>query len=282
MRSDTTTLSGNTRTWVRAVDSLRARLRRGHTEADPGERDLERTQLRAYAEDVRNSYTRELRRSQELQDSYLATVKVLAAAVEAKDDCTGGHIQRVHALGLLLARVIVPGEADDAQLSCGILLHDIGKLAVPDAVLNKPGELNEDEWKLMRQHPEQGAKILSAVPFLDRALEVVRHHHERWDGAGYPDGLRGEEIPRWARIFAIVDAVDAITSDRPYRPGRSVEVAFEEVHDAAGSQFDPNCVTAFERIDRNAVEALIQHRGEPLPELADITMPEFFLETPTG
>jgi HD-GYP domain-containing protein (c-di-GMP phosphodiesterase class II) len=231
---------------------------------------------------VRNSYTRELRRSRELQDSYLATVNALAAAVEAKDEYTRGHIQRVHALGVLLARVIVPDEANEAQLSCAFLLHDIGKLAIPDAVLNKPGKLDEGEWQLMKQHPEQGAKILSAVPFLDRALDVVRHHHERWDGAGYPDGLRGNQIPAWARIFAIVDTVDAITSDRPYRPARSLEVAREEVHAAAGSQFDPACVRAFDRVDPVALEALLQQRGDSLPDLGDIHMPAFSLETRAG
>jgi ribonuclease P protein subunit RPR2 len=281
LRSDTTTVSETARAWVRAVDFLRSRLRGSQPEVEPSDRDLERAQLRAYAEDVRNSYTRELRRSQELKDSYLATVKALAAAVEAKDDYTGGHIQRVHALGMVLARVVVPGEADDAQLSCGFLLHDIGKLAVPDAVLNKPTSLDEKEWDLIKQHPEQGAKILSAVPFLDRALDVVRHHHERWDGAGYPAGLSGEEIPLWARIFAIVDTVDAVTSARPYRPARPLQAALDELRRGAGTQYDPACVEAFELLDRQVVEALLQHRGER-PELDDIAMPEFFLETPTG
>jgi HD-GYP domain-containing protein (c-di-GMP phosphodiesterase class II) len=125
----------------------------------------------------------------------MATVKTLAAAVEAKDEYTGGHIQRVHALGLLLADVVIPDEARDPQFSYGLLLHDIGKLAVPDDVLNKPAALDEGEWDLIEQHPEQGAKILAPIPFLGRALDVVRHHHERWDGNGYPAGLRGEEIP---------------------------------------------------------------------------------------
>jgi HD-GYP domain-containing protein (c-di-GMP phosphodiesterase class II) len=252
------------------------------TTTESSERDLERAQLRAYAEDVRNSYTRELQRSEELKDSYLATVKALAAAVEAKDDCTGGHIQRVHGLGLLLARAVVPEEAGDAQLSCGFLLHDVGKLAVPDAVLNKPGPLDEAEWRSMKQHPEKGAKILSAVPFLDRALDVVRHHHERWDGAGYPAGLRGEEIPLWARIFAVVDTVDAVTSDRPYRAARSLEVAIAELRVGSGAQFDPACVEAFEQLDRRAVGDMLQHRGEPPPELDDIAMPEFFLKSHGG
>jgi len=252
---------------------------RSDTPTPSSDRDLERAQLRAYAEDVRNSYTRELRRSQQLKDTYLATVKALAAAVEAKDDYTGGHIQRVHALGMLLARAIVPQEAGDAQLACGFLLHDVGKLAVPDAVLNKPGPLDADEWDLMRQHPGRGAKILATIPFLDRALEVVRHHHERWDGTGYPTGLHGEEIPLWARIFAVVDTVDAITSDRPYRAGRPLEVALEELRAGSGAQFDPACVAAFERLDREAVERLLDQRGAPHPELDAIAMPEFSLKS---
>jgi HD-GYP domain-containing protein (c-di-GMP phosphodiesterase class II) len=255
---------------------------RSDTTTQSSDRDLERAQLRAYAEDVRNSYTRELRRTQQLKDTYLATVKALAAAVEAKDDSTGGHIQRVHALGMLLARAIVPEEADDAQLACGFLLHDVGKLSVPDAVLNKPGPLDEDEWEVMRRHPEQGAKILSTIPFLDRALDVVRHHHERWDGAGYPAGLCGEEIPLWARIFAVVDTVDAITSDRPYRPASPLDVAISELRAGAGAQFDPACVDAFMRLDREAVERLLQHRGEPGPELGEIAMPEFSLKSHAG
>jgi HD-GYP domain-containing protein (c-di-GMP phosphodiesterase class II) len=239
--------------------------------------EAESAQLRAYAEDVRNSYARELRRTQELKDSYLATVKTLAAAVEAKDEYTGGHIQRVHALGLLLAELVIPEEAGEPQLSYGFLLHDIGKLAVPDAVLNKPGKLDEDDWLLMKQHPEQGARILSAIPFLDRALDVVRHHHERWDGTGYPAGLAGEEIPSWARIFTIVDTVDAVTSDRPYRAGRPLAAAMHELRKAAGTQFDPACVEAFMRVDKSAVEALLQHRGEPIPVPRPITMPDFTL-----
>jgi len=253
-------------------------LRTSKEEVERSKRDLERAQLRAYAEDVRNSYTRELHRSQELKESYLATVKTMAAAVEAKDEYTGGHIQRVHAIGLLLARELVPASAKDAQLSYGFLLHDVGKLAVPDAVLNKAGKLTEDEWKLMKLHPEQGVAILSAVPFLGKALEVVRHHHERWDGAGYPDGLQGEEIPLWARIFAVVDTVDAITSDRPYRGAQSLDVAIAELRKGAGSQFDSACVEAFARVDRVELETLLEHRPDALPALNDVAMPEFSLE----
>jgi two-component system, cell cycle response regulator len=237
--------------------SAAARSRQASPPVDT-DREQERAQLRAYAQAVRESYIQGLQRAEELKQNYVATVLTLASAVEAKDDYTGGHIHRVHDLGLLLARAVVPREADDPHLAYGFLLHDIGKLAVPDAVLNKPGKLDDQEWALMRRHPEEGVRILATIPFLGRALDVVRHHHERWDGRGYPDGLAGQDIPRWARIFAVVDTVDAITSNRPYRAGMPLEVALEEIQKGAGSQFDPECVEAFLRLDRDRVEELIQ------------------------
>jgi HD-GYP domain-containing protein (c-di-GMP phosphodiesterase class II) len=194
----------------------------------------------------------------ELREVYMATVKTLAAAVEAKDDYTGGHIQRVHELGLLLAREVVPDEADDDQLAYGCLLHDVGKLAVPDAILSKPGRLTAAEWRLMRRHPREGARILAGIPFLGRALHIVLYHHERWDGDGYPHRLRGEEIPKWARLFAVVDTVDAMTTDRPYRAALPLEAAIAELRAQSGKQFDPHCVAAFERLDRDAVRAVIR------------------------
>jgi PAS domain S-box-containing protein len=220
---------------------------------DISERRLEQAQLQAYAKDVRESYGRELRRARELERSYFITVRALAAAVEAKDGYTGAHIQRVHQIGLLLAKAIAPDEADDPQLAYGFLLHDIGKLSVPDAVLKKPGPLTDSEWTLMRRHPEAGARILDAVPFLDRAVDVVLHHHERWDGRGYPAGLQQEDIPLWARMFSVVDTVDAITSNRPYRRGRPLEAAVDEVVSRAGTQFDPECAQALAELDPGAV-----------------------------
>jgi two-component system cell cycle response regulator len=234
----------------------------------PSAEALARLQLEVYASDIRKSYARELRRAQQLHESYLATVRTLATAVEAKDDYTGGHIQRVHSLGLLLARAMVPEDAHDPQLSFGLLLHDIGKLSVPDAVLNKPGKLDSGEWELMRAHPEEGARILAAIPFLGRALDVVRHHHERWDGDGYPSGLRGEAIPLWARMFCLVDAVDAMTSDRPYRRALSLDEAVRELRSGSGTQFDPTCVRAFEALPRGDVRALLQ-RAEPVEQVAE-------------
>ena len=178
-----------------------------------------------------------------------AAVRALVAAVAKRDGCTGRHSQRSADLGLLLAREVAPAEADAPQLTYGFLLHDIGKLAVPDAILGKPGPLTAAEMALMREHPETGVRMLEGLSFLDRALEVVRHHHERWDGGGYPCGLAGERIPLWARIFAIADAVDAMTSDRPYRAGCTLEQARRIVAEESGRQFDPACVEAFLGLD---------------------------------
>ena len=225
-------------------------------------RDRSREQLEAYARDIRASYGLELRRLTQLEESYVATVTALAHAVEAKDGYTGEHIRRVHDLGLLLAARTIPDQADDPQLSYGFLLHDVGKLSIPDAILSKPGRLDEDEWALMRRHPEEGVRILQSVPFLDTALDIVRHHHERWDGTGYPAGLRGEEIPVSARVFAIVDTVDAMTSDRPYRAGLSLDVATQELFTHAGTQFDPACVEAFAALDQREITALLQPHGD--------------------
>lgn len=215
-------------------------------------------QLQAYAKDVRESYGRELHRLADLEASYHATVEALAVAVEAKDDTTGGHIRRVCQLGLLLAKAHLGSAAEDPQLAYGFLLHDVGKLAVPDAVLNKPGSLDEHEWTLIQAHPEAGARILAPVPFLDSAIDVVRHHHERWDGAGYPARLRGEDIPVAARIFAIVDTVDAMTSDRPYRDGLPLSDALAEVQSKSGTQFDPECVRTFSSIPAHEIQAMLQ------------------------
>src|SRR5262249_18726708 len=130
------------------------------------------------------SWLMERRRSMALRASYGVTVQALATAIEAKDHTTGGHIERVRELGMLVARKLAPREAKAPQMAFGFLRHDIGKLAVPDSILRAPGRLSEDEWALMRRHPEEGVRILEEIPFLDRALDIVRYHHERWDGGG--------------------------------------------------------------------------------------------------
>ncbi|HEX6714482.1 MAG TPA: HD domain-containing phosphohydrolase [Thermoleophilaceae bacterium] len=221
---------------------------------------------------ILRSLTVERQRGKALATSYGVTVEALATAIEAKDLTTGGHIERVRRLGLLLATEIVPRETRDPQMAYGFLLHDIGKLAVPDAILRAPGRLTENQWALMRRHPEEGVQMLSHVPFLDRALDVVRHHHERWDGGGYPAGLKGDEIPLWARIFSVVDALDAMTAERPYRAARSYGAALEEIRRHSGTQFDPAVVEALERLDPALVEPLLEptQQVEPLAELPDV------------
>jgi HD-GYP domain-containing protein (c-di-GMP phosphodiesterase class II) len=225
------------------VSTLRERLERAEREAAAHQRQLER-----YAADLRESYRRERAYAQELRRSYKATVRALSNAVEARDAYTGKHAERVAAYGLAIARASGMDVADDPQLEFGFLLHDIGKVAVPDAVLFKPGALSAEEFTLIADHPLIGSEILRHVEFLEDATLIVRHHHERWDGAGYPDGLAGEEIPLAARVFAVADALDALTTERPYRDAVSWEHARREIRRATGTQFDPTIVAAYDRI----------------------------------
>jgi HD-GYP domain-containing protein (c-di-GMP phosphodiesterase class II) len=213
----------------------------------PTTEELARAQLNRYAIDLKHSYERELRRTKELEDASVATVRSLAMVAE-RDDETGNHIQRVHDLGLLLAREVISEDADDPELAYGFILHDIGKVAVPDAVLRKRGALDDAEEGLMRTHPVIGAKILEPLKFLSAAREVVLHHHERWDGSGYPEGLEGDDIPIWARVFAVVDALDAMA--RPERYGEdALEMAIERIVEESGSLFDPRCVSGLVAVD---------------------------------
>jgi HD-GYP domain-containing protein (c-di-GMP phosphodiesterase class II) len=216
------------------------------------------SQLLRYADDLRTTYTAERRRAEELgaaleavELAYLATVRALAAAVAAKDAYTGGHLNRVTAYGIEASRALGGDLAELPGLQCAFLLHDLGKIGVPDAVLNKAGPLSDEEWALMRLHPAIGLRILEGVPHMDVVREVVYSHHERWDGAGYPEGLRGAAIPRAARVFAVVDAFDAITTDRPYRAGASLEEALARLRAASGTQFAPDAVEAIDQVDRH-------------------------------
>jgi putative two-component system response regulator len=203
-------------------------------------------QLLLYARDLRHLL--ELERGQRvlLQNAYLQTVSALASALESKDSGTGAHSQRVQQYATTLASAIDPQLAEDQSALYGFLLHDIGKIGVPDAVLLKPGPLNRAEWRQMQTHTVLGAQMLGEVAILrGTGVKVVRSHHERWDGAGYPDGLRGEEIPLAARVFAVADTVDAMTSNRPYRHSLSWEAARGEIEAGRGTQFDPEVVDAF-------------------------------------
>jgi HD-GYP domain-containing protein (c-di-GMP phosphodiesterase class II) len=225
------------------VGSLRAQLDRTERQAAARQRQLER-----YAADLREVFKAERVRAEELRRSYMATVRALSNAVEARDAYTGQHAERVAAYGMELARVVGLDEERAAEIEFGFLLHDVGKVAVPDAILFKSGPLTPEEYALIRRHPIIGRMILRDVHFLGEGRQVVSHHHERWDGGGYPDGLAGEDIPRAARVFAVADALDALTTDRPYRPAAPFPRAREIIRAAAGTQFDPGVVAAYDTI----------------------------------
>jgi putative nucleotidyltransferase with HDIG domain len=234
-----------------SVPVLRARLERVEQKAA-----ARQSQLEHYAADLREIFKQERARAQELSRSYRATVRALANAVEARDAYTGQHAERVTAYGLELARTVGMDVDESPQIEFGFLLHDIGKVAVPDAILFKTSRLTDEEFSLIAQHPVVGAEILREVEFLGEGKLVVRHHHERWDGTGYPDRLVGEAIPLAARVFSIADTLDALTTDRPYRPASPFGVAREEILRVAGSQFDPEIVAAFESVPDERFERL--------------------------
>ena len=175
----------------------------------------------------------------------MGPLTVLTAALERRDPYTRGHCDRVTTLARTLAAQLACDRAELASIELGGPVHDIGKLSVPDDVLLKPGRLDEDELEQIRTHPTEGARILRGIRSLRAAVPCVLHHHERWDGGGYPAGLAGEEIPKPARILAVADAFDAMTSARPYRDALPVAVALEEVRRCAGTQFDPEVSAAF-------------------------------------
>jgi len=176
--------------------------------------------------------------------------------LRGRDPGTGAHSERVriYALALAEAHGVPKGQLLDVEY--GVMLHDIGKLAVPDGILLKPGPLSPDEWKIMRKHPEMGRRLIEHIPFLRGAVPVVYHHHERWDGTGYPDGLRGEDIPLGARIFAVADAFDAMTYDRPYSRAIPVASARVEIERCAGTHFDPNVAATFLSLSLECLEEL--------------------------
>jgi ribonuclease P protein subunit RPR2 len=239
-----------------SLEELRAALAEREEEAQAREQQLAR-----YAADLRETFKQERERSQELKRSYRATVRALANAVEARDAYTGRHAERVAAYGLAIASAAGIDPVDSPEMEFGFLLHDVGKVAVPDAILFKPSGLSEEEEAVIRKHPVVGWEILREIDFLGEAKLVVRHHHERWDGDGYPDGLRGDDIPVLARVFAVADTLDALTTDRPYRPATSFEAARAEISEASGGQFDPDVVAAFEQMPTERFIALREEIG---------------------
>ena len=196
---------------------------------------------------------------QDLERSYDITLEAMGDALDLRDEETEGHSRRVTAYTIALARSMGIETDELRVIARGAFLHDIGKIATPDSILLKPGRLNSDEMTTMREHCERGYEMVRKIPFLREAADIVYSHQERFDGSGYPRGLAGEQIPLGARIFAIADALDAMTSDRPYRKGSSFEAACNEIARGAGRQFDPQIVEVFLSLP---IETWTDLRGE--------------------
>jgi putative nucleotidyltransferase with HDIG domain len=190
------------------------------------------------------------RYARELEDAYISTVKVLAATIDARDTCTHGHSGRVSRFSMLIGQAIGLSETDLEDLKIACLFHDVGKIKVPDAILHKPGKLDASEYNVIIHHVENGASILQKASSLLKYVPAVRHHHERCDGKGYPDGLSGETIPLFASIIAVADSFDAMTSTRPYRKALSVEMALQELLRVAGTQLRADLVAVFVKLIR--------------------------------
>lgn len=205
-----------------------------------------RRQLLRLADDLRTSIDNERRAREEaesalreLSGAYASMVRTLAEVCEAKDTYTRSHLDRTYHYAMKLTTELAPEYAERAEIGYGFLLHDIGKVGIPESVLNKPGPLSDEEWAVMRTHPLIGVTLVEPLRFLGDAVQIIRSHHERWDGRGYPEGLKGEEIFLPARIFMMADTFDAMTTDRSYRRAMSIDAALEEIDRHAGTQFDP-------------------------------------------
>lgn len=193
-----------------------------------------------------------------------AFAEALAAALDAREHETGLHSKRVACHTLVLARRLTTDTELLCQVYCGALLHDVGKIGVPDAILLKQGPLDAKEWEVMRTHPETGYRIVAATPGMQLAADIVLTHEERFDGSGYPRGLAGEAIPLWARLFAVIDTLDAMSSDRPYRKALSFDAAKAEILRLAGIQFDPQAVNAFVA-EEHALRAMVAEKCGDAP-----------------
>ena len=225
---------------------------------------IERREYQATLERRVEEATRDLALTlRELQDTYRATLEALGSALDTRDVGTEAHSRRVHGYVQTIARLHGLPERDVKDIEHGVLLHDIGKIGIPDAILLKPGPLTPEEWIVMRTHPEVGRRLIERIPFLRAAVPIVYHHHEKWDGTGYPLGLRGEAIPLGARIFAVADAFDAMTFDRPYSRAISYETARREIERCAGTHFDPDVVRTFLSMPETIFEEIRRRSLEP-------------------
>ena len=221
------------------------------------ERALERRQLLIERREYQELLERRVEEAtRDLHDAYRATLEALGSALDSRDVGTESHSRRVHGYALATARAYGVPEAEIPDLEHGVLLHDIGKIGIPDAILLKPGPLTPEEWKTMRRHPEIGKRLIENVPFLLGAIPIIYCHHEKWDGTGYPRALKGEEIPLGARIFSVVDAFDAMTFDRPYSKAVPFQAAFTEIKRCSGSHFDPTVVDTFLRVPGKLLEEI--------------------------
>ncbi len=204
-------------------------------------------QVREAAETIHSQNVSLEQANRLLRERSAAAMASLSATVDARDSYTAGHSRRVQRLALEIGRELDLSQAELDLLGHAALFHDIGKLAIPDSILMKPARLDTEEWRLMRQHADEGAELIDRLGFLADAVPAIRHHHERYDGSGYPDGLTGEEIPLGARIIHVCDALDSMLTSRIYRPAMTEDEAFAELRDGAGTQFCPRCVRALER-----------------------------------
>lgn len=195
---------------------------------------------------------------EQLNNTYEGTLKALAYMLDLRDHSTWGHSARVVSYALALAEQIGLAEDDLRQLAWAGLLHDIGKIGIPDSILFKPTALNKEEWENIKRHPTIGYRVIQEIDFLKFAADIVLSHHERFDGTGYPQGLKGDEIPPGARIFAVADALDAMTSDRPYRMAQPMEKALKEIGRLAGTQFCPQSVAALEKLGIESLKRIHQ------------------------
>ncbi len=218
---------------------------------------IERREYHALLEQRVSEATRDLAATlRELEETYRTTLEALGSAIDTRDLGTHAHSRRVRGYSLAIARAHGMPDAEMRDLEHGVLLHDIGKIGIPDAILLKPGPLTPAEWKIMRTHPSVGRDLVAKIPFLRGAVPVVYHHHERWDGLGYPLGLKGEAIPLGARIFAVADAFDAMTFDRPYSRAIDLDAARAEVQRSASSHFDPAVVESFMAVPLELLEEI--------------------------
>jgi hypothetical protein len=206
-----------------------------------------------------NAYSR-IQLAAKLEIHYTETIEALVSALEARDPYTEAHAGRIRDISMAMSTALKLPLDDRQAVKLGSILHDVGKIGISDSILLKSGPLDDEEWRLMRAHPVIGERMLGGIDFLRPALPIIRHHHERWDGMGYPDGLLGDEIPIGARIVSVCDAFDAMTSDRPYRKALPVEAACDEIMKHASLQFDPECASLLVDVITNMGDDQLEDR----------------------